>query len=165
MHKILKYLIQRLLYFIPESRCFRTKVFLFRLLNHKVAKDARIFSSVKILGEIELTIGKDTFIGTNTLITGGKSSVVIGDYCDISSNVLIITGSHEITPDANRIAGKGYSKNIVIGKGVWIGAGVTILGGVKIGDKAIIGSGATVIKDVEELTIVGGVPAKLIRKL
>lgn len=165
MHKILKYFIQRLLYFIPESRCFKTKVILFRLMKYKIAKNARLFSSVKVLGEIELTIGNDTFIGTNTLITGGNSSVAIGDFCDISSNVLIITGSHEITPEANRIAGNGYSKDIVIGKGVWIGAGATILGGVKIGDKAIIGAGATVVKDVEELTMVGGVPAKFIKKL
>ncbi|MFD0798206.1 acyltransferase [Maribacter chungangensis] len=165
MFKIFKYFIQRLMYFIPESRFFKTKVYLFRLMKFDVAKDARLFSSVKVLGEVKVSIGKDTFIGTNTLITGGKSTVVIGDFCDISSNVLIISGTHEITPNAHRIAGKGYSQDIVIGNGVWIGAGAIILGGVNIGDKAIISAGATVVEDVEGLTIVGGVPAKILKKM
>ena len=53
-------------------------------------------------------------------------------------------------------------KPVVMGKKVWIGANCTLLPGVTIGDNAIIAAGAVVTKDVEENTIVGGVPAKKI---
>lgn len=56
-------------------------------------------------------------------------------------------------------------KPIYIGKNVWIGAHATILPGVKVGDGAIIAAGAVVTKDVTANTIVGGVPAKEIKKI
>lgn len=54
---------------------------------------------------------------------------------------------------------------VVIGNGVWIGANVTILGGVNIGDGAVVAAGAVVTKDVPAKTLVGGVPAKIIKQL
>jgi acetyltransferase-like isoleucine patch superfamily enzyme len=54
---------------------------------------------------------------------------------------------------------------IVIKKNAWIGAGATILPGVTIGENAIVAAGAVVTKDVFDNTIVGGVPAKLIKKI
>jgi acetyltransferase-like isoleucine patch superfamily enzyme len=54
---------------------------------------------------------------------------------------------------------------IHIGKNVWIGANATVLAGVTIGDGAVVAAGAVVTKDVEPNTIVGGVPARLIRRI
>ena len=54
---------------------------------------------------------------------------------------------------------------IHIGKNVWIGANATVLAGVTVGDGAVVAAGAVVTKDVEPNTIVGGVPAKLIKRL
>ncbi len=59
----------------------------------------------------------------------------------------------------------GLCAPIHIGNRVWIGAGAIITRGVTIGDGAVIAAGAVVTKDVEENTIVGGVPAKLIKKI
>jgi len=91
--------------------------------------------------------------------------VSIGNYCDISDNVHFVTGTHEIATSGNHRAGKGYSKNIVVGDGVWIGYNSLILPGVTIGDKAIIGAGTIVHKQVPPNVVVAGNPMKLIRNL
>lgn len=164
MHKIFSHILRLTLKILPEFTFPNLVARIYRLIGYDVNKEARLFSSVKILGEIELSIGAGTFIGANTFIAGGKSKIKIGDFCDISSNVQIITGTHEFNPNGIRMAGKGYSKDIIIGNGVWIGAGSIILGGVEIGDKAMIGAGSVVNANVETLSVVAGVPAKLIKK-
>ena len=58
-----------------------------------------------------------------------------------------------------------YPAPIVLGKDVWIGSNATILQGVTIGDNAVVGAGAVVMKDVEANTIVGGVPARFIKSI
>lgn len=134
-------------------------------MGYNIDYSARIYSSTEIMGDINVIIGKNTFIGHQTLITGGKACIRIGDNCDISDRVIITCGSHEINIKGPRIAGNGVGKNITIGNGVWIGIGAIILPGVKIGDNAIIGAGALVNKDVSSYSVVGGVPAKKISDL
>lgn len=134
------------------------------LMGHKVGRNSLIYSSVEVLGLIKLDIGKEVFIGHKTLFMGGESAIKIGQNCDISSNVSLICGSHEIG-DIKRRAGKGISNDIIVGDGVWVGYGSLILGGVTIGDGAIIAAGSVVNKSVPENTIYGGVPAKEIRKI
>ena len=95
---------------------------------------------------------------------GGESFIKIGENCDISSNVSLICGTHEIG-NMNRRAGKGISKDIIICDGVWIGYGSTIMGGVTIGEGSIIAAGSLVNKNVPKNTIYGGIPAKEIKKI
>lgn len=143
----------------------KLNVWIFRQLGFDIAGDARIYSSVQIFGNITVKIGNDTFIGHQSVITGGLATIEIGSNCDISDRVSIFCGTHEIEPNGLRIAGKGIGKDIKIGDGVWIGYGALILPGVTIGNKAIIAAGAVVHRNVEENTIVGGNPIKLIRKI
>ena len=88
----------------------------------------------------------------------------IGDYVMIGPYCLFASVHHEFddykTP---MIFQKPEIKPIVVEDDVWIGAKVTVLGGVTIGRSAIVAAGAVVTKDVESYSIVGGVPAKLIR--
>ena len=110
--------------------------------------------------------------------TGDK--LIIGKFCLIASNVtFIMNGANHLTdaittyPFAifgngweNAMEGKTYPSkgNIVVGNDVWIGYNTTIMAGVTVGDGAIIGTNSIVTKDVEPYAIVGGNPAKLIKK-
>lgn len=152
---------------VPSTRFFLFKAFLMRLAGLNVSPTARLVSSVRVKGIRNLEIGSNTFVGHNTLFIGAVDShIKIGNNCDISSGVTFCTGSHEInTVYSDRIAGRGISGDIIVGNGCWIGLNSTILQNVKIGDMSIIAAGAVVCSDVPPFTIVGGVPAKVIRFL
>lgn len=106
--------------------------------------------------------------------------LIIGKFCMIASDVkFIMNGANHLTHAFSSypfaIFGNGWEKamegktypqkgDIIIGNDVWIGYNATIMAGVNIGDGAIIAANATVTKDVEPYTIVGGNPAKVIKK-
>ena len=105
--------------------------------------------------------------------------LIIGKFCQIATGVrFIMNGAHHAMDgfstypfkvfggewalkDPMQIKSKG---NTIVGNDVWIGNGVTIMPGIKIGDGAIIGSNSLVTKDVDPYSVVGGNPAKFIRK-
>lgn len=154
-----------MLNFLPLIKFPKLNVFIYNQLGCNIHHTARIYSSVQIFGNISVKIGENTFIGHQTILTGGLASIEIGSNCDISDRVSIFCGTHEISFDGLRVAGKGIGKNIKIGNGVWIGYGALILPGVSIGDKAIIAAGSVVYKNVEAKTLVAGNPIKVIRNL
>ncbi|WP_166413077.1 acyltransferase [Chryseobacterium lacus] len=120
--------------------------------------------NIRISTAGQIIIGDNTFIGENTYITGGRCTIEIGKNCDISHNVTITSGTHEMEPENIRMAGKDICRKIKIDDGVWIGIGSIILPGVIIGNKAVIAAGSVVTKDVPPYSIVGGNPAKIIKK-
>jgi len=134
------------------------------MCGYAVDKTARI-ENIKIVGIVSLVVGKNSFIGSGTIITGGQSSVEIGSFCDIANNVILGTGTHSIDVFGERSAGKGYSKSIIVRNGAWIGMGAIVLPGVTIGEKAVVGAGSVVTKDVSPCTIVAGNPARKIRDI
>jgi acetyltransferase-like isoleucine patch superfamily enzyme len=106
-----------------------------------------------------LSLGKGVFvnIGCRFQDTGG---ITIGDGSLIGHGSTLTTLNHAIDP--NRRADMLPSP-VIIGRKVWLGAGVTVVPGVTISDGAIVGAGSVVTKDVPANTIVAGVPAKPIR--
>ena len=98
-----------------------------------------------------------------------NAKIIIKGNCAIAEHLTIHTGNHvrvigkfvtDIT-EANKP--KGFDEDVIIEKDVWIGSNVTILAGVHIGRGATIAAGAVVNKDVPPYSIVGGVPAKVIK--
>lgn len=153
-----------LLIFMPTGRFPSLNRFLFRMMGVKIGPDAKVYSNVRFSRKLYVSIGRETFIGSRTTFVGGAfSRVLIGDYCDISDNVNFITGTHQIDLIGHRAAGEGFSKDIVVGNGVWIGYGSLILPGVLIGDHAVIAAGTVVYKNVSARTLVAGNPMKTIR--
>lgn len=127
-------------------------------------------------------IGNYTYIGKKCYMPETK----IGSFCSISDNIQIISETHPtrdylstspVFYSTNNVCGKSFAKNqsfqerirvdkhyrVVIGNDVWVGINSIIIGGVTIGDGAIIAAGSVVTKDVPPFAVVGGVPAKIIR--
>lgn len=125
---------------------------------------ARLASSVAIWGQMPIRIGADTFVGHDVIITGADARIDIGENVDIAPRVCIVSGTHRIDTAGEHSAGEGLSKPILIGDGVWIGAGSLIIGGVTIGRKAVIGAGSVVVSDIPPLTVAVGHPARPIKK-
>ena len=118
-------------------------------------------NSVYISDGKNLKIGKGCHINERVFIQGA----IIGNYVMIAPNVAILNDSHTFAEIDIPMAlqPKILNDNPVINDDVWIGRNAIILNGVNVGRGAIIGAGAVVTKDVAPFTIVGGVPAKLIR--
>lgn len=111
--------------------------------------------------------GKNINIGRNVFINAGckfqdQGGITIGDGALIGHNVIMATLNHDPAPEKRSTL---HPAPIVIGKNVWIGSNATLLPGVTIGDGAIVAAGAVVTKDVAANSVVGGVPAKFIKKI
>ncbi|MDE7406397.1 MAG: sugar O-acetyltransferase [Clostridiales bacterium] len=106
-----------------------------------------------------ITVGKNVFINSGCCFQD-QGGIEIGDNVLIGQQVVIATLNHDLNVQkrANMLPA-----SVKIGNGVWIGAHATILAGVTIGDGAVIAAGAVVTKDVPANTVVGGVPAKILK--
>lgn len=108
-------------------------------------------------------IGEDFFANFNLTILD-EARVTIGEHVFIGPNVSIYTACHPLDA-GERNTGAEWAEPVTIGDSVWIGGGVTIVPGVTVGEGAVIAAGAVVTRDVEPYTLVGGNPAKVIRRL
>ena len=127
----------------------------------------RIDDSTTVFAPFYTNFGKFIHLGKNVFINHACSfldmgGITIEDEVLIGPKVNLITESHPLDPNDRRAL---TTKPILIKRKAWIGAGVTILPGVTIGENAVVAAGAVVSKDVPDNTIVGGVPAKIIKSI
>jgi acetyltransferase-like isoleucine patch superfamily enzyme len=111
-------------------------------------------------------IGDDFAIGIGSYLCGSGGRIEIGNEVRIADSVRMYVFNHNFEKIGIPIAKQGNTiGNIKIKDNVWIGSGVVILPGVTIGENAVIGAGAVVTKNVADNIVVGGVPAKIIKRM
>lgn len=130
-----------------------------RLIGKKVDDSFRMFPPFYTDFGKNITIGKDVFINSGCHFQD-QGGIQIGDGALIGHNVVLATINHDLNPEENR---KNHYAPITIGAHVWIGSNATILPGVTLGDHAVVAAGAEVTQDVLLRTVVGGVPAKVLK--
>ena len=131
------------------------------LFGYKVPETFRVFPP------FYTDFGKNIKVEDNVFINAGcqfqdQGGISIGEGALIGHNVVLATLNHDFNPERRQIC---IPAPINIGKNVWIGSNSTILPGVTIGDNSIVAAGAVVTKDVPANTVVGGVPAKIIKSI
>lgn len=127
-----------------------------------IGKNVIIKDEVMFINPNKISINDNSMIGERSYLRGG-GNIVIGKSCQIANNVIIVTTNHLLNTDLYH--GNIENKDVIIGDNVWIGSGAKIMPGVKIGNNSIVGAGAVVTKNVEANVLVGGIPAKIIKKL
>lgn len=140
-------------------KLYKIKTLFLKTLFLKVHITTFIDSGFDCFYPQNITIGKYSSIGHNNKIWA-FNKVEIGDYVQTAIGLTIISGSHYI----DSYLPKKENQSVKIEGENWIGANVTILGGVKIGRGSIIAAGSVVTKDIPQYTIAGGIPAKVIKE-
>lgn len=111
----------------------------------------------------DVIIGDNTRIGLHSTVIG---PVEIGSNVNLAQGIVVTALNHNFTDCTKRIDEQGVSTaKVTIGNDVWIGANATVLPGVTIGNHSVVAAGAVVTKDVPPYSLVGGVPAKILKKL
>ena len=116
---------------------------------------------------VYVNIGKFTRIGKNVYINHlcsmlDMGTITIGDNVLIGPKANILTEEHPVNPAERKAL---MVRPVVIKNGAWIGAGATILPGVTVGENSVVAAGAVVNRDVPDNTVVGGIPAKIIKNI
>lgn len=142
-------------YHTPEEIC---EIFS-RLIGKPVDDTFRMFPPFYTDCGKNINIGKNVFINSCCCFQD-QGGITINDGVLIGHNAVFATLDHDFNPQERQSM---MPKPIVICKNVWIGANVTVLGGVTIGENAIVAAGAVVTKDVPANSIVAGVPAKFVK--
>lgn len=163
--------------FKMKEASFATKKLLVQLNNSSDPAEIRdllsqitgseIDESVDVFTPLYINYGKHTKIGKSVFINfdcvfldlGG---ITIEDGVLIAPKVSLLSEGHPVSPDNRHSLVPGH---IHIKTNAWLGAGATILPGVTIGENAVVAAGAVVSKDVPANTIVGGVPAKIVKTI
>lgn len=134
------------------------RVFVLKLFGSKIGKGSVIYASAKILSPWNLEMGDYSVLGPGVELHLDKTK--LGSKVTVSQRTYLCSGSHDISS----INKPFVSAPIVINDFAWIAAEAFVGPGVTIGEGAVVGARAVVVKDVAPWTVVGGNPAKFIKK-
>lgn len=138
-----------------------TRKMLEDITNRKIPESVTVLTPFYTDFGRNIVFGENVFVNTNCTFMD-RGGITIESGALIGPNVNLITINHDQDPMKRHIT---YCNPIHICKNVWIGVGATVLPGVTIGEGSIIAAGAVVTTDVPPMTVVGGIPAKVIQKI
>lgn len=144
---------------IPRSLLSNWKRFLLRCFGAKIHKTAIVYSSAKVYMPWNLVMDEYSCLAPE-VDCYNAAKISLGAHTTVSQKSYLCTASHDITNSLNPL----ITAPIMIEDQVWIGTSAYIGLGVTIGQGAVVGATASVFKDVEPWTVVGGNPAKFIKK-
>jgi acetyltransferase-like isoleucine patch superfamily enzyme len=139
-----------------EIRCLMSE-----LIGQELDEDFGLFPPFNTDCGRCIHIGKRVFINSGCKFQD-QGGIFIGDDALIGHNVVLATLNHDLNPAHRKDL---IPRSIHIGSNVWIGSNSTVLGGVTIGNNAVIAAGSVVTRDVPENTVVAGVPAKVVKTI
>ncbi len=127
----------------------------------------RVPDSFRMFPPFTTDFGRNTRFGERVFLNSGcrfqdQGGIDIGEGALLGHNAVITTLNHELDPACRADM---HPAPVRIGRGVWLGANVTVLPGITIGDGAVVGAGSVVTKDVPARTVVVGVPARHVRDI
>src|SRR3989344_7229301 len=131
--------------------------FFYRISGMIIGDGSTIHTGARFYDPGNIRIGKDSIIGERVVLDG-RDKIIIGNHVAIATEVMIYNAEHNV--QSENFSSK--TEPVVIEDYVFIGPRAIILPGVKVGKGAVVAAGAVVTKNVDEFSIVGGVPAKII---
>ncbi|QNM87033.1 acyltransferase [Polaribacter pectinis] len=134
------------------------RFFFIKLKFKSIGNNTNFLMGLEFRNPKNISIGSNSVVNKNVLLDGRGGQLIIGNNVDIAQETNIWTLEHDVHDDYHKAKGD----DVIIEDYVWIASRVTILPGVKIGRGAVVASNSVVTKDVESMSIVGGVPAKKI---
>lgn len=164
MRTFIGFLNKFILFFIPETRGFGFKRFLYRCQGYKIGNNTRICSSARIYGPGKIELGNNVWIGPEVMIVS-SSLIKIEDNSGLAPRAYVSTGTHRIGDIEGTMLGTGINKDVIIKRGSWIGPYVVIMPGLTIEEMTIVGAGAVVTKNFDSYSLLAGVPARVIKDL
>ena len=144
-------------YHVPEE----VRALFFQLIGQPVDETFCLFPPFYTDYGQNIKVGKNVFINTGCRFQD-QGGIVLGNGALIGHNVVLAPLNHDEDPAKRHIL---HPAPIVLGKNVWIGANATVVPGITIGDGAIVAAGAVVTKDVPPNVVVGGVPARILKRI
>lgn len=147
------------------NNCYHTPEELRALMAELIGRD--VDEGFTLFPPFNSDCGRNIHLGRDVFINAGckfqdQGGIYLGDRVLVGQNVVLATLNHGMDPSRR---GDLHPAPIRIGDDVWIGANATVLPGVIIGDGAVVAAGAVVTRDVPAMTVVGGVPARVIKRI
>ncbi len=140
---------------------FGTRNRVINAANVTIGRDCLFQDSIYIRAGAQGRVTLGNRVALNSFVQiYGHGGVTLGDETQLGPGTIVTTTGHDYTDEQL----EATFRPITIGRRVWVGANATIIGGVSIGDGAVIGAGAVVIRDVPPRTLAAGVPARVVRR-
>lgn len=129
------------------------------LFMGNIGEGSRVMSPLTVVRGNRVKIGRNVVVMNNSLFMAA-GGITIEDDVMVAANVQLISNNHDLYDHQILTC-----KPVRLKRNCWVGAGATILPGITVGENAVVAAGAVVTKDVEDNTVVGGNPAKIIKHI